>query len=212
MCHMNKLGLFIAVVLLGVFGVLVLSNQVGKKSDTQTLSVLPTTQPTPAQETTPQPTEEALPTTTVSTTPSPEINVTKGVIKTSKGDIEVEFYTKEAPNTVANFAKKAQTDFYKNLTFHRVEGWVVQGGDPLGNGTGGGNMPVEFNDKPFVVGSLGIASRGDGKVQNDAQFFITKETSSHLNGAYTNFGIVTKGMDVVNKIAIGDKILGVTVE
>jgi len=68
-------------------------------------------------------------------------------------------------------------------------------------------MPVEFNTKPFVVGSLGVASRGDGKVQNDAQFFITKKDSPFLNGKYTNFGIVTKGMEIVNKIEIGDKIL-----
>ena len=77
---------------------------------------------------------------------------------------------------------------------------------------GGGNIPVEFNQKSFVAGSLGAASRGDGKVQNDAQFFITKNDASHLNGAYTNFGIVTEGMDVVNKIAIGDKITGITIK
>lgn len=73
-------------------------------------------------------------------------------------------------------------------------------------------MPVEFNNKPFVVGSVGVASRGDGKVQNDAQFFITKTDSQFLNGQYTNFGIVTKGMDVVNQIEIGDKILGIQLQ
>ena len=88
----------------------------------------------------------------------------------------------------------------------------MQGGDPEGDGTGGGNIPVEFNNKPFVVGSLGVASRGDGKVQNDAQFFITKTDASWLNGQYTNFGQVIDGMDVVEKIAIGDKILRITVE
>src|SRR3989344_1172672 len=151
----------------------------------------------------------------ISPSPSPAIinsmsEETQGktaIIKTSKGDIELSFYSSDAPNTIANFVKKAQSGFYNNLTFHRVEDWVIQGGDPLGNGTGGGNMPVEFNTKPFVVGSLGIASRGDGKVQNDAQFFITKKDSPFLNGKYTNFGIVTKGMDIVNKIEIGDKIL-----
>jgi peptidyl-prolyl cis-trans isomerase B (cyclophilin B) len=107
---------------------------------------------------------------------------------------------------------KAQSGFYNNLTFHRVEDWVIQGGDPKGNGMGGGNMPVEFNQKPFVKGSLGVASRGDGKVQNDAQFFITKTEASWLNGQYTNFGIVTEGMDVVEKIAVGDKIIGISVE
>ncbi len=134
------------------------------------------------------------------------------IITTSKGEITLQLYGDVAPYTVANFINKAKDGFYNGLTFHRVEGWVIQGGDPVGTGTGGGNIAVEFNDKPFVTGSLGSASRGDGKVQNDAQFFITKSDSSHLNGAYTNFGIVTEGMDVVNKIAIGDKITGITIK
>ena len=134
------------------------------------------------------------------------------VIKTSKGDITLVLYGEDAPYTVANFIKKAKDGYYNNLTFHRVEDWVIQGGDPKGDGTGGGSIPVEFNDKPFLRGSLGAASRGDGKVQNDSQFFVTKEDSSHLNGAYTNFGMVTEGLDVVDKIAIGDKILGITIQ
>ncbi|QQG41103.1 MAG: peptidylprolyl isomerase [Candidatus Levyibacteriota bacterium] len=134
------------------------------------------------------------------------------VIKTTKGDITMSFYTSDSPNTVFNFIKKASSGFYNNLLFHRVEDWVVQGGDPKGDGTGGGNMPVEFNDKPFVEGSVGVASKGDGKVQNDAQFFIAKQDASWLNGKYTNFGIVTKGMDVVKKMEIGDKILGITIQ
>lgn len=134
------------------------------------------------------------------------------VIKTSKGDITLELYGADAPNTVANFIKRAKTGLYDNLTFHRVEDWVIQGGDPLGTGTGGGSIPVEFNDKPFVVGSLGQASKGDGVVQNDAQFFITKQEASHLNRQYTNYGMVTKGMDVVNQIGIGDKIESITIE
>jgi len=73
-------------------------------------------------------------------------------------------------------------------------------------------MTVEFNSKPFVVGAVGIASKGDGKVQNDSQFFIVKTDSQFLNGKYTNFGIVTKGMDVVQKMEIGDAILGITTE
>ncbi len=140
------------------------------------------------------------------------VNATTATIKTAKGDIILELYPKDAPNTVKNFVNKAKSGFYNNLTFHRVEDWVIQGGDPLGNGTGGGSMPVEFNSKPFVVGSLGVASRGDGKTQNDAQFFITKTDASWLNKQYTNFGIVKSGMDVVNKIQIGDTILGITIQ
>lgn len=137
---------------------------------------------------------------------------TKAIIQTSKGIIEMELYSTDAPGTVGNFVNKAKEGFYKNLTFHRVEDWVVQGGDPLGDGTGGGNIPVEFNDKPFMIGSVGVASRGDGRVQNDAQFFITKKDSPHLNGQYTNFGFVTKGMDVVFQMDIGDTITDISVQ
>lgn len=134
------------------------------------------------------------------------------VIKTSKGDISLVLYGQDAPYTVANFIKKAQDGYYNNLTFHRVEDWVIQGGDPLGTGTGGGSMPVEFNSHSFTTGALGVASTGDNVTQNDSQFFITKSDATYLDGKYTNFGYVTEGMDVVNKIAIGDKILGITVQ
>ncbi len=136
----------------------------------------------------------------------------QAIIKTGKGNITLQLFDKDAPNTVKNFIQKEKSGFYNNLIFHRVENWVIQGGDPLGTGTGGSEMPTELNDKPFVVGALGVARGGNIKISNDAQFFITKTDSQFLNKQYTNFGIVTGGMDVVNKIAIGDKILGITVE
>lgn len=131
-------------------------------------------------------------------------------IQTQKGPIELELYPDKAPNTVKNFLEKAGSGFYKNLTFHRVEDWVIQGGDPLGTGTGGGKVPSEMNDLPFVAGSLGIARGMDIKVNNDAQFFICTIDCRFLDSQYTNFGKVTKGMDVVKSIAIGDKILSIT--
>lgn len=134
------------------------------------------------------------------------------VIKTSKGNISLTLFGENAPNTVKNFINKAKSGFYKGLVFHRVEDWVIQGGDPKGDGTGGGLMQTEINDKPFVEGSLGVARGRDIKVSNDSQFFITKSEASWLDGQYTNFGVVTKGMDVVSKMAIGDKILGVEIE
>lgn len=136
----------------------------------------------------------------------------KATITTSKGKITVELYSKDAPKTVENFLAKAKSGFYKNLTFHRVEDWVIQGGDPLGTGTGGGTMPSEFSQRPFGVGSVGVARGGDPKISNDSQFFICTKDCSWLTGQYTNFGTVLNGMDVVLKIAIGDKILGVTIE
>lgn len=142
----------------------------------------------------------------------PTQTATKATIKTSKGDITFELYPDVAPKTVANFVTKAKSGFYENLTFHRVEDWVIQGGDPTGTGAGGGNIPSEFNNKPYIVGSVGVARRSDPKVQNDSQFFITKTEASWLNSQYTNFGTVTEGMDVVNKIEIGDKILSITTE
>lgn len=134
------------------------------------------------------------------------------IIKTVRGDIDLTLYPEAAPKTVANFVKKSNAGFYRNLTFHRVEDWVIQGGDPLGNGTGGGSIPTELNDKPFVAGSLGVARGQDINISNDAQFFITKSDASWLNKQYTNFGMVTKGMDVVQKMQKGDMIQSIIIQ
>ena len=117
----------------------------------------------------------------------------------------------KAAKTVANFVAKATAGFYDGKTFHRVEDWVVQGGDPDGTGRGGGKMPSELNDLPFSKGSVGIARGGDVKVNNDSQFFVCKSDASWLDKQYTNFGQVTAGQDVVNGIRVGDKIKKVTV-
>lgn len=145
-------------------------------------------------------------------TASPSARYETATIETSKGTITLELYPDDAPQTVANFGEKATSGFYSGLSFHRVEDWVVQGGDPLGNGTGGGDMPTELNDNPFHVGSLGVARGGNIQISNDSQFFITKQEADWLNGQYTNFGIVTDGMDVVNQLEIGDEIVSITVE
>jgi peptidyl-prolyl cis-trans isomerase B (cyclophilin B) len=133
-------------------------------------------------------------------------------IKTSKGNINVILFGDIAPNTVKNFVVKADTGYYNGLTFHRVEDWLIQGGDPNGNGTGGGQMAAEQTpSKPFVAGSIGVARASNPQINNDSQFFITKTDASWLNGQYTNFGLVTSGMDVVNNIQKGDKIVGITI-
>jgi peptidyl-prolyl cis-trans isomerase B (cyclophilin B) len=147
----------------------------------------------------------------VGTVEGPIAASVSATIKTSKGDIDVTLFGDQAPITVKNFIEKAQTNYYNGLIFHRVEDWVIQGGDPTGTGNGGGQMPTEDNQEPFVVGSLGMARGSNPQISNDSQFFITKTDASWLNGQYTNFGIVTSGMDVVNKIQIGDKILGITI-
>ena len=110
------------------------------------------------------------------------------------------------------FAGKARGGFYDNLTFHRVEDWVVQGGDPKGTGTGGERVPSEYNDLSFKLGAAGIARGQDPAFNNDSQFFFVKKDSTFLDNQYTNFGQVTAGMDVVAGIKIGDRIKKVTVE
>jgi peptidyl-prolyl cis-trans isomerase B (cyclophilin B) len=118
----------------------------------------------------------------------------------------------KAPQTVERFAAKARAGFYDNLTFHRVEDWVVQGGDPKGTGTGGERVPSEYNDLSFKLGAVGIARGQDPAFNNDSQFFIVKKDSTFLDKQYTNFGHVTDGMDVAANVKIGDKIKKVSVE
>lgn len=131
-------------------------------------------------------------------------------IKTNKGDIIIELLPEAAPNTVQNYLQKADSKYYQGLSFHRVEDWVIQGGDPLGNGTGGGKMPTELSNVPFVAGSVGVARGGDINVSNDSQFFICTTDCDWLTGQYTIFGQVKEGMDVVTAIEIGDTIVDVT--
>ena len=113
--------------------------------------------------------------------------------------------------TVERFAGKANSGFYNNLTFHRVEDWVVQGGDPKGTGTGGERVPSEYNDLSFKLGAVGIARGQDPAFNNDSQWFVVKKDSTFLDKQYTNFGQVTAGMDVINGIKIGDKIKSIKI-
>jgi len=141
-----------------------------------------------------------------------KIQASKATLVTSKGEIEIVFFGDAAPNTVRNFSEKAESGYYNNLTFHRVEDWVVQGGDPLGNGTGGGQMPTELNNNPFIRGSVGVARRENIEISNASQFFITKTDAPHLDSQYTNFGQVTSGMEVVDDLEIGDAIISINVQ
>lgn len=138
-------------------------------------------------------------------------------IKTAKGDIVVELYPKDAPQTVNNFVFLARDGFYNNLTFHRVEpGFVIQGGDPLGTGTGGPGytIPAEIKEK-HSKGAIAMARLPDQvnpkRDSSGSQFYITLEATPFLDGAYTAFGQVTQGMDVVQKIARGDVIQSISI-
>lgn len=140
-------------------------------------------------------------------------NATTAVIATAKGNIVIKLYPQDAPKTVTNFATLAKLGYYNGLTFHRVEDWVIQGGDPSGNGTGGVSIyGPTFEDElnassssymnGYKAGVVAMANRGPAT--NGSQFFILK-TDYPLNHNYTIFGQVVTGMDVVQKIAVGDK-------
>jgi len=209
---MGKALLICMLIAAGVFGALLLFNH-ASTSTVATINVNLTPSPTPYHIVIATPSAE--PSSQASSSSTVNQLATTATISTSKGDVVLTLFPDAAPIAVANFVKKAQSGFYKGLDFHRVEDWVIQGGDPKGNGTGGNDIQTELNNKPFVAGSLGVAAHAgpDGKtINNDAQFFIVKSDATWLNGQYTNFGMVTSGMDVVNKIAIGDKILGITVQ
>ena len=152
--------------------------------------------------------------------PAMTIDVTKtyvATIKTGKGDIVAELYPKDAPQTVNNFVFLARDGFYNNLTFHRVvPNFVIQGGDPLGTGTGGPgyNIPPEIKAK-HSQGAFAMARTGGPAAttpSSGSQFYITLEAQPGLDGEYTVFGQVTQGMDVVKKIAVGDVIQTITIE
>lgn len=129
-------------------------------------------------------------------------------IETAKGDIEVELRGDLLPLTVANFVKLAKSGFYDGLTFHRVEDWVIQGGDPRGDGTGGPGYSINLETDSQLKNVRGAIAMARSQDPNSAgsQFYILKTDADWLNGQYAVFGNVTKGMDVVDKITVGDVI------
>lgn len=138
---------------------------------------------------------------------------TTATIKTEKGDIEITFYPLSAPGSVSNFYTLASDGFFDGKNFHRVvPNFVVQGGCPRGDGYGSLDYTIrsEFSDRHYNdEGFVGMASAG--KHTEGTQFFITHSPTLHLDGRYTIFGKVSKGMNVVHKIREGDKITGVTI-
>jgi peptidyl-prolyl cis-trans isomerase B (cyclophilin B) len=136
------------------------------------------------------------------------------IVKTDKGDIEGVLYPSKAPVTVANFLNLAKRGYYNDLKFHRViPDFMVQGGDPTGTGSGGPGYRFEDectpelkHDKP---GIFSMANAGPGT--NGSQFFITHVPTPWLDGKHTVFGSVTKGQDIVNAVAQGDKIKSIEI-
>ena len=162
----------------------------------------------------------------------PATVTTATVALTNGNSFTFEMNRTVAPNSVQNFIDKARCGTLTGTIFHRVEDWVIQGGDPAtkgergkdyyiqgadqpqGNvpaaGLGGGKMPTETSDQPFEAGAVGFARGNDPDLTNDSQFFVLRQDARHLDGGYTYIGKITAGLEVVRAIQIGDKIAGVT--
>ncbi len=151
------------------------------------------------------------------TPPAMQIDANKNytvTMETNRGTIEIQLFPQYAPKTVNNFVFLIREGFYDGVVFHRViSNFVIQGGDPTGTGTGGPGYRFEdgFKGNPMrhETGFLSMANAGPGT--NGSQFFITHSPQPHLDNKHTVFGKVTKGMDVVNAIRQGDKMVTVTV-
>lgn len=142
--------------------------------------------------------------------------MSKAIIKTEKGDLTVQFYDEDAPNTVANFKKLAKEGFYNNVTFHRViPNFVIQGGDPTGTGAGGPGYSIDCeltgNNQYHDRGVLSMAHRG--RNTGGSQFFIchSRTNTAHLDRNHTCFGKVVENVDAIDDIRQGDKILGIDI-
>jgi peptidyl-prolyl cis-trans isomerase B (cyclophilin B) len=142
--------------------------------------------------------------------------MTTATITTTKGAIKVELFTEQAPKTTGNFIKLAREGFYDGLSFHRViADFMIQGGCPLGTGTGGPGY--QFDDEP---GALALPHDGPGRLSmanagpntNGSQFFITHVATPWLDGKHGIFGQVLEGQDVVDSIAQGDKMESISIE
>ena len=138
--------------------------------------------------------------------------MTRAIMETSKGTINLELFDKDAPGTVKNFVDLAEKGFYNGLNFHRViNNFMIQGGCPNGTGTGGPGYKIkcEINSNKHLAGTLSMAH--GGKNTGGSQFFICHSPQSHLDGVHTTFG-KTEDMVVVNAIRQGDKILSIKIE
>jgi cyclophilin family peptidyl-prolyl cis-trans isomerase len=140
------------------------------------------------------------------------------IIETERGTFVVELYPKVAPKTVANFETLVGKGFYNGLTWHRVvPDFVVQGGDPDGTGMGGPgyNVPAEIDkNEHHLRGTLATARKGDDvnpqRESSGSQFYVCLAPQPGLDGDYTVFGAVIKGMDVVDQIQKGDHMKKIT--
>jgi peptidylprolyl isomerase len=197
----------------------------------ETATPEPAATPTPDPNATPTPTPAPTPTPPVRQYAAPpEMQIDQNrqyfaTIRTERGNIRIELFPREAPQTVNNFVFLARNDFFDGLTFHRVlEGFVAQGGDPTGTGTGGPGyfLPEERNNLRHDAGVIAMARSAQGV--SGSQFYITKQPQPALDAqGFTVFGRVVSGMEVVQAITLrdpqrnpraapGDRILSIDIE
>jgi cyclophilin family peptidyl-prolyl cis-trans isomerase len=138
----------------------------------------------------------------------------RATIQTTRGKIRFRFYPLDAPKTAKRIATLVSEGFYNGLLFHRVEpGFVIQGGDPTGTGSGGSGqrLAAEFNSRKHVQGAVAMA-RGDDPDSADSQFYISLGNHPQLDGRYTVFGQVVEGVEVLTQIQAGDRMTAVALE
>jgi peptidyl-prolyl cis-trans isomerase B (cyclophilin B) len=156
---------------------------------------------------------------TYSAPPAMTIDIKKSysaTLTTDRGDLVLDLFTSEAPQTVNNFVFLVREGFYDNTVFHRViSDFMAQGGDPTGTGRGGPGYKFadEINNQKHTAGVISMANAGPNT--NGSQFFITHLPQPHLNGKHTVFGKLKdsqKGMEILLKIKQGDKLIKATIE
>ncbi len=133
-----------------------------------------------------------------------DLSNVEALMTTDKGDLRIQFFAEKAPKTVRNFLKLAQDGFYDGLVFHRIiKDFMVQGGCPLGTGTGGPGYQIEaeFNDTEHRRGVLSMARSRDPNSAGSQFFIVHAEHAGHLDGEYTAFGEVVEGLDVLDALA-----------
>jgi cyclophilin family peptidyl-prolyl cis-trans isomerase len=153
------------------------------------------------------------------------LKIRSAIVETSKGKLFIELFPEEAPWHVANFKYLADKGFYQNLSFHFAQkDYLIQGGDPLGNGRGGPgyDLPAEFSSRNHTIGTVGMARKPDVDAKtgkranperrsNGSQFHILLADAPHMDGHYTVFGKVVGGFDTLKHLRAGDRIIKVTV-
>ena len=213
---MGKLLLWVMLAIAGVLGIAAIISSQNKPQQNPYSDLANPPSVAPTQAVSPTPAQPLVPQNEWVT------NASSAAIITPRGEIDIQLYPADAPKTVTNFATLAKLGFYNGLTFHRVvPGFVIQGGDPNGNGTGGTSIyGPTFEDEldpttpsykaGYLEGVVAMANRGPNT--NSSQFFIMLADNTQLPHNYTIFGKVTSGMDVVKQIKQGDKMLRVTVQ